>query len=778
MPFLRSRLRRGRSAVRLAIVSAVALLAARAAFAFDPFVVRDIRIEGVQRTEPGTVFSYLPVKVGERLTEEGASEAVRALFATGFFRDVRLEVDGDVLVVYVEERPAIASVDVVGAKEFDKEALKKVLRDQGLGESLIFDRSVLERAEQELKQQYLARGRYAASVTSTITPLERNRVGIVLTVDEGDVARIGAIRFVGNKAFTEKQLLDEMRLTTPNWFTWYSKADQYSREKFAGDLEALRSFYLDRGYLEFEVQSTQVSITPDRERVELTIAIREGEQYRVKEVGFGGTLLGREAEFAERVTLKPGDVFSGAKLTESTKRISERLGELGYAFANVNAVPTIDRDNREVSFQILVDPARRVYVRRINVAGNSRTRDEVIRRELRQFEDAWYDADKIRLSRERVSRLGYFTDVRIDTQPVPDAPDQVDLNVVVTEQPTGNVTFGVGFSSTEKVILSASLNQQNFMGTGKSLGLTVNTSKLFRTVALSYVDPYFTPDGVSRAFDLYTRTYNASELDLGDYRIRSSGIGLRFGVPYTEYDRLSFGLVAERNDVKLGTLAPSRYIQQVADFGESASALLATAGWARDSRDSALIPTRGRLQSATLDVTLPVGDLRYWRAAYKHEWYYPLNRDYTIALYGDLGFGRAFGGNPYPLFKNFYAGGIGSVRGYYPSSLGPKDFEQLLNGGFREVPLGGQSRVVGSAEFIFPLPGTGSDRTIRTFVFLDAGNVFEGTSIDLGDLRYSAGLGLSWLSPIGPLKLSVAFPINKETGDRTQRLQFQVGTGF
>ncbi|MFA7665191.1 MAG: outer membrane protein assembly factor BamA, partial [Burkholderiaceae bacterium] len=570
MPFQRRCPRRGRSAACL-LAAAFALLLARAAFAFDPFVVRDIRIEGVQRTEPGTVFSYLPIKVGERLTDERASEAVRALFATGFFRDVRLEVDGDVLVVYVEERPAIASVDIVGAREFDKEALKSVLRDQGLGESRIFDRSVLERAEQELKQQYLARGRYAASVTSTITPLERNRVGVVLTVDEGEIARIGSIRIVGNKAFSEDRLRDEMRLTTPNWFTWYSKADQYSREKFAGDLEALRSFYLDRGYLEFEVQSTQVSITPDRESVELTIAVREGEQYRVSDIGFGGTLLGREAEFADLVTLKPGDVFAGARLTESTRRITERLGELGYAFANVNAVPTIDRDKREVSFNILIDPARRVYVRRIHIAGNARTRDEVIRRELRQFEDAWYEADKIRLSRERVSRLGYFTDVQIDTQPVPDAPDQVDLNVVVTEQPTGNVTFGIGFSSTEKVILSASLNQQNFMGTGKALGVEINTSKLFRTIAVSYSDPYFTTDGISRSFDLYTRTYNAAELDLGDYRIRSSGIGLRFGIPYTEHDRLSFGLVAERNDVKLGALAPDRYIQQVADFGESAS---------------------------------------------------------------------------------------------------------------------------------------------------------------------------------------------------------------
>lgn len=764
--------------MRLAIAAATALFLSGAAYAFDPFVVRDIRIEGVQRTEPGTVFSYLPVKVGDTITEERASEAVRALFATGFFRDVRLEVDGQVLVVYVEERPAIASVDIVGAREFDEETLKRVLREQGLGESRIFDRSVLERAEQELKRQYLARGRYAASVSSTITPLERNRVGIVLTVEEGDIARIGSIRFVGNRAFSEKRLLEEMRLSTPSWFTWYSKADQYSREKFAGDLEALRSFYLDRGYLEFEIASTQVSITPDRETVELTITINEGEQFRVSEISFGGNLLGREQELAELVTLQPGDVFSGSRLADSTARIGDRLGALGYAFSNVNAVPTIDREKREVAFEILVDPARRAYVRRINIVGNARTRDEVIRREMRQFEDAWYDAEKIRLSRERVDRLGYFTEVRVDTQPVPDAPDQVDLNVVVTERPTGNVTFGIGFSSTENVILSASLNQQNFMGTGKALGIDINTSRLQRTIALSYVDPYFTPEGVSRAFDLYTRTFDARELDLGDYRIRASGLGLRFGVPYTEYDRLSFGLLAERNDIRLGEQAPSRYVQQLNDFGESASALLANIGWSRDSRDSAITPTRGRYQSATLEATLPVAELRYWRANYSHQWYYPLNRDYTLALYGDVALGRAFGGKPYPLFKNYYAGGIGSVRGFYPSSLGPKDTEVLLGGGTREVSLGGQTRVVASAEFIFPLPGTGNDRTIRSFVFFDAGNVYSGNSVDMGELRYSTGIGLNWLSPVGPLKLSVGIPLNKEDTDRTQRVQFQIGTGF
>ncbi|MCL4184583.1 MAG: outer membrane protein assembly factor BamA [Burkholderiaceae bacterium] len=749
------------------------------ALAFEPFVVRDIRVEGVQRTEPGTVFSYLPVRVGERIDDARAAEAVKALFATGFFRDVRLEAEGDVLVVYVEERPAIASVDITGSKEFDKDTLRRVLRDQGLAESRIFDRAVLERAEQELKRQYLSRGKYGARVTSTITPLERNRVGITLAIEEGENARITAIRFVGNKAFDSKRLLDEMRLSTPTWFTWYSKADQYAREKLAGDLEALRSFYLDRGYLEFNVESTQVSISPDKEGVEITIDVNEGEQYRVSAIRFGGELLGRQQEFEPLVQLKPGDVFSGSRLTDSTKRISDKLGALGYAFANVNAVPQIDRDKREVAFDILIDPGRRVYVRRIDIAGNARTRDEVIRRELRQYEDAWYDAEKIRLSRERVDRLGYFTEVKIDTRPVPDAPDQVDLNIVVTERPTGNISLGIGFSSTENVILSGSIVQPNFLGTGKSVALQVNTSRLARTVVLSQTDPYFTADGVSRSFDLYTRTFNAMELDLGDYRTRATGVGLRFGVPYTEFDRISFGMTYERNDVKLGSFPPQRYVEFVEDFGSSTTALLGNLGWSRDSRDSAIVPTRGRLQSAGLEVTLPAAELRYWRATYNHQWYYPINRDLTLALNGDFGIGRGFGGVPYPIFKNFYAGGIGSVRGYYPSSLGPRETETLSDGRTRLVPLGGQTRLVGSAEFIFPLPGTGNDRTIRSFVFADAGTVIgEGDSFSTDDLRYSTGIGLSWLSPIGPLKLSLAVPLRKREGDRTQRLQFQIGTGF
>ena len=755
-----------------AVLTCLLTACATLAHAFEPFVVRDIRVEGVQRTEPGTVFTYLPVKVGERMTDQKASEAIRALFATGFFKDVRLEVEGDVLVVFVEERPAIASVEVTGSKEFEQDVLKRVLRDQGLAEARIFDRSVLERAEQELKRQYLSRGKYAVKVTSTITPLERNRVGIVLAVEEGESARITSIRFVGNEAFAEATLIDQLKLSTPTWLTWYTKSDRYSREKLAGDLETLRSFYLVRGYLEFAIESTEVSITPDREQVNLTIGVREGKPYKVSEIAFGGDLLGREKEFRDLVDLSPGDVFSGGKLAASTRRIRERLGDLGYAFANVNAVPRPDREKREVSFNVLVDPGRRVYVRRVNITGNSRTRDVVIRREMRQFENAWYDAERIRLSRERIDRLGYFSEVRIDTAPVPDVPDQVDLNVVLVERTTGNLTFGVGVSSTEKVIISGAIHQRNFLGTGKALSLDVNTSRITRTIAMSFTDPYFTDDGISRTVDVYTRLFNASALRLGDYRWRSNGIGLRFGVPYTEVDRLIVGMALENNQLTLGTSPPQRYVDFVNGQGKSNSALLGTIGWIRDTRDSAFIPSRGRLQSASLEFTLPALDLRYYRANYVQQYYYPLTKDYTLAFNVDLGYGRTLSGREYPPFKNYFAGGIGTIRGYEPSSLGPGR-DPVDN-----VALGGQTKVVGSVEFQLPLAGTGNDRSFRTFFFVDGGNVFPAGSVDIGEFRYAGGVGLSWISPLGPLKFSLAYPLNRKEGDRVQRFQFQIGTGF
>lgn len=749
------------------VLAVVMGLLGQLALAFEAFTISDIRLVGIQRVEPGTVFGYLPIKVGERLDESSAARAVRALYATGFFNDVRFEVDKDVLVIYLSERPTIASVEISGAKDLSRDVLLKALKDLGLGESRIFDRALLDRADQEIKRQYLARGRYSATVTPTITPLERNRVAVSLAITEGDVAKITQIRIVGNKAFTEKQLIDELTLSTPTWLSWYTKSDQYAREKLAGDLERLRSFYLNRGFLEFSIDSTQVSIDADREGVYITANITEGERYTVTGFKFSGNTLGRDAELAALMQLRPGEVFSGQLLNESTRTMTELYGSIGYAFANVNALPEVDRENRTVFFNVSIDPGRRVYVRRINISGNAKSRDEVVRRELRQFESAWYDTDKIRLSRERLVRLGYLTNVTIDTVPVPDAPDQVDLNVNVVERSTGTFMLGFGFSSADKIILTASVVQQNWLGTGKSVGLTLNTGRTQQTIDFNVTDPYFTPDGISRSFNVFTRNINAQALGLGDYQLRTSGIGLRFGVPYTELDRVSFGAVYERNDIQLGTDPPPRMQQYVDDFGPQSWQVLAVLGWLRDGRDNPLAPRSGLLMASNFEITLPVGNVHYTRADFAFQYYQPIARSSTLGLSGQVARGWALEGGAYPIFKNYFAGGINSVRGFEIASLGPRD-------AFGN-PIGGQSKLVGSAEFIFPLPG--ADQTIRGFVFVDGGMVWA-ESIEFSGLRYSTGVGLNWLSPLGPFKLSFGVPLNQQPGDRLQRFQFQIGSGF
>lgn len=764
---------------RLIAIAAFALCTGQA-LAVDPFVVKDIRVEGIQRTEAGTVFSYLPVRVGETYTDEKGAAAIKALYATGFFKDVRIEVEGNVLVVVVEERPAIASVDFSGIKEFDKEQLTKALKDIGLGEGRIFDKALLDRAEQELKRQYLSRGLYGVQVTTTVTPVERNRVNVTFSVNEGEVARIKQINIIGNKAFSDKELLALLNLRTPGWFTWYTKADQYSKQKLTGDIETLRSYYLNRGYLEMQVESTQVSISPDKKDIYITINISEGEKYTVSGVKLEGEMLGREQELKSLVLLKPGDVYSGERLAESVKRITERMGNFGYAFANVNANPDINREKREVNFTILIDPGKRVYVRRINIAGNTKTRDEVIRREFRQFEDSWYDNAKIKLSRDRVDRLGYFKDVTIETPEVPGVGDQVDVNMNVTEKPTGNILLGAGFSSSEKLTLTGSIQQANAFGSGNTLGVDVNTSRRNRTIALSQTNPYFTDEGISRSYELFLRTSRPPEVNTGDYVVRTTGGSIRFGVPFSEVDTVLFGIGAEHTSVETftGVLgyndSPEVYKQYVRDFGDGTTARTTsfpfTVAWQRDSRDSALVPTIGRFQRANFEVA-PLGTLKYYRATYQHQYYKPLFRAITLALNGQVDYGRGMGGKPYPIFKNIYAGGIGSVRGYEGSSLGPR----ASNGD----PLGGASRIVANAELQFPFPGSGNDRTLRWFVFSDAGNVFaERERIQLSEMRYSAGLGLSWVSPVGPLKLSYGKALNVKPGDRTQTIQFQLGTGF
>lgn len=764
-----------------------ALFVAAPAFAFEPFVVKDIRVEGIQRTEAGTVFNYLPVRVGETFTESQAADAIRGLFATGFFSDVRIEVEDEVIVVLVDERPAVADITFSGVKEFDQAVLKNGLREVGLSEARIFDRALLDSAEQELKRMYLSRGKYAADVVTTVTPLERNRVAINFTVDEGGVAKIRQINIVGNEAFKDSTLQGLFQLSTPGWLTWYTKNDQYSRQKLAADLENLRSFYLDRGYLDFNIDSTQVSITPDRRDIYITLNITEGEKYTVSAVRFAGDLVLPEEEYLALVKLRPGDVFSRADLTATTKAVVDRLGNEGYAFANVNAAPEIDAEAREVAFTIYVDPGRRVYVRRINVGGNTKTRDEVVRREMRQMEGAWYDAEKINVSRTRVDRLGFFDEVAVETPAVAGATDQVDVNFTVKERPTGSLMLGAGFSSAENFVLSGSVTQDNLFGSGKALSLALDTAESGRTFALSFTDPYYTVDGVSLGYDVYYRTFDPSDVStVSRFEQTSLGAGIRLGYPIGEDDRINFGLGVDRTEITTFPDSPVQYKDFCKDFGCSGpqgdqgigdvtvDSLLATAGWARDTRDSFIYPRAGSFQRVLAEVAAPPGDLRYVKASYQYQHWLPIRRDEALMLNAEVGWADGYSDKPLPFYKNFYAGGIGSVRGFEQSSLGPK----VINDGDLES-IGGDRRLVANAEYYFPMPGSGMDRSFRLSVFVDTGWVWgPDEDLDFGDLRYSAGLGLAWSSPIGPLKFSVAQPLNEKSTDETERFQFQLGSVF
>jgi outer membrane protein insertion porin family len=748
----------------------LAFAASTGALAFEPFEVKDIRVEGIQRTEAGTVFSYLPVQVGQTFTKDQAAEAIRALFATGFFNDVRIDVENGVLVVVVDERPAVAHIDFVGIKEFDKEALLKGLRDVGMAEGRIFDRALLERAEQELKRQYLSRGRYAATITTTLTPLERNRVGLNFQVNEGATAKIREIRIIGAKAFSEKTLRNEMTLTTPGWLTWYTRNDQYSRQKLSADLEALRSFYLNQGYLDFNLDATQVSITPDRTGIHITLVITEGAPYTVSGIEIAGNTIVPTETLQALVTVEKDRPFSRERLAETTKAISDRLGNEGYAFANVNAAPELDREARKVHLTLFVDPGRRVYVDRVNITGNDRTRDEVIRREMRQHEKSWFDGELIARSRTRVERLGYFDEVNIETPPVPGSHDQVDVNIDVKERPTGSLMLGAGFSSSEKVTLSASVSQENLFGTGNAMTLAINTGRVNRTYSLSFTDPYFTPDGISLGWDVYHRNTDPSTLSVAPYKTSSSGAGIRMGYPVTEDDAIRVGLAVDRTRITTFENSPAQYKRFVDTFGNTASSLVGSAGWSRDKRDSAIFPRRGLYQRVYTEVALPAADLRYGKVSVQHQHWFPIGRDYALMLNLDLGWGRGYAGKPMPFYKSFYAGGIGSVRGYEDSSLGPKVDRDAL---------GGNRRVVGNVEFFFPMPGSGTDRSMRLSAFLDAGQVWaQEDKLRLSDLRYSTGLAFSWGSPIGPLKFSLGVPLNKGENDRAQKFQFQLGTTF
>jgi outer membrane protein insertion porin family len=743
--------------------------------AVEAFQVEDIRIEGLQRAEPGNVLATMPFRVGDMYSDEKGTLAIRNLFATGLFKDVRIEVNGKVVVVVVEERPLISAVNFVGIKEFDKETLRKALKDIGLAEGRPFDKALADRAEQELKRQYINKSLYGAEVVTTVAPAERNKVNLNFSVVEGDVAKIKEFRIVGAKAFDQSTLKDQMDLSEPNYMSWYTKSDRYSQAKLNADLENLKSYYLSKGYLEFRVDSTQVAISPNKQDISITINITEGARFVVSEVALEGYYLGRDSEFKSMVTIKPGQAYNITDVVQTTKAFSEYFGNFGFAFARIEQQTDINREKNQVKIILQADPSRRAYVRRINIAGNERTKDEIIRREFRQMESSWYDGDKIRLSRDRVDRLGYFTEVLIDTQEVAGTTDQVDINLKVTEKPTGALQLGAGYSSAEKLFFSFGISQDNFFGTGNSLGIQVNTSSYNKIYQINTTDPYFTEDGVSRTLSLYQRDSKPYLAVSGDYNLETSGAGVSFGIPFAEKDTVFVGLSYEQNKITVGTRMPTAYSDVINEYGNTITSVPITIGWARDSRDSMLAPNKGRLIRLNSEIGAG-GDMRFYKNSAQLQEYWPLTKKYTLAVNAEFGYGSSYNNKTYPVFKNFYSGGLGSVRGYQQGRLSTdKAYSDDT------FAVGGAKKILLNTEFLVPFPGVGTDKTLRLFTFVDVGNVFlDSEDIDIAQLRSSAGVGLSWISPVGPLRFAWAKPLKKfaNDADRMQPFQFQIGTAF
>ena len=753
--------------------------------AADTFVVKDIRVEGLQRIAAGTVFNYLPIKVGDRVDQDRTPEIVRSLYRTGFFKDVRLEREGDVLVITVEERAAIAELNFTGNKAIETKDLKQGLKDIGLAEGRTFNRSVLEKIENELRRQYFNQGKYGVKIESTVTPLERNRVAINIDIVEGETATIKRINIVGNKAFDEDDLLDEFKQTSGGWLSWITKDNQYSKQKLSGDLETLRSFYLDRGYLNFRIDSTQVTITPDKQDIYVTVNITEGEVYTIQDIQLAGELVAPPEEYFPLIQLSRGEPFSRKRVVESTERIVQKLGDLGYAFANVNPSPKVDEENKTVALTFFVDPGKRVYVRRVNFKGNAKTRDEVLRREFRQMESAWFAGSQVKDSRQRLQRLGFFETVNVETPAVPGSADQVDVEVTVKERDSGALTAGIGYGQSQGILLSASIVQNNFLGTGKRVSLTFNNSDINTIYAFSYTNPYFTPEGISRGFSLLYRKTDFTDLTTSRYLTDIIRAGINFGVPVTDTDRINFTLDAENTKIKLNSEADTS--EQLRSFldtnGDEYTNFPLGISWSSDSRDRAIFPTSGAIQRLFGEVTVPGSDLEYWKVGYSHRRYFPLSKIFTLALNLDVAYGQGYGDTTdLPFYENFYAGGQGTVRGFELYSLGPRD--SLGNA------YGGNLRTVANVELLFPMPGKAFAESVRLAAFADAGNVFLtedadppttgccGNGFDAGDLRYSVGVGATWLSPFGALTVAVAQPLNDEPDDDTQLFQFQFGQSF
>ena len=750
----------------------ILLLLSSAAFA-ESFVIKEIRVEGLQRLSAGTVFNYIPLKVGDEITDSDAKTIIRALYKSKYFNDVGVEAEDGVLIINVSERPAISSIEFVGNKDLGSEDLSKSLREIGFSEGQVYDKAMLERVQLELQRQYFSRGKYGITIESKVTALPENRVGILITMGEGTVTTIGDINIVGNISYEEEDLLQEFQSTTGDLFSIVTRDNQYSRPKLSADLESLRSFYLDRGYVDFVVESTQVSITDDKKEMFVTINISEGQQYKIKEVRLAGDLIVKEEELFKLVVIKKDAIFSRKQVTQSSEYLTNRLGNEGYAFANINAVPKIDKEERSVALTFFVDPGRRAYVRRINIVGNSKTRDEVVRRELRQQEAAYISTLDVEDSRAFIQRLGYFEDVNVEMTPVAGTSDQVDLDFKVIEQSSGNLSAGVGFSDSDGLVINANLTQKNFMGSGKHISFGFNNGDVNTTYSIGYTNPFATVDGISQGYGAFFSETNADEANIASFSTDTYGASTTFGVPIAKNDRISLSLGYENTTIHLPKVSTvSRYNKFIAREGDEYDTFSAVLGWTNNTRNNPVLPTSGKLQRLSTMVTLPGGSLQYYKLNYEDRRYEPLTENLTLAYGGKVAYGDAYGSTEnYPFFQNFYAGGQKSVRGFKSNTIGLKENNESLGGNFL---------VSGGTEIIFPVPFVKKKiRSFRLSGFIDVGNVYdEDEDFDAGLLRYSAGLSAIWISPFGPVSISLARPFNEQKDDETEFFQFAVGSTF
>ena len=765
------------------------LLVSSGVEAGEEFVVTDIQVKGLQRIALGTVYSYLPVNVGEKFSLDNVSPAIKSLFKTGFFKDVSLEREGSTLIVNVVERPSIAKIVFEGNKDLSKDDLTKALDKIGLAEGKIFDRQVLDKVEQELTRQYLSHGKYGLKIKIDVANLTRNRVGINIKISEGRVTKIKQINIVGNTAFDEKVLLKTFELSTSNILSFYTKDDQYSKQKLGADLETLRSYYLDRGYINFSVESTQVAITPDKKDIYVTINIKEGDVYKLNKVKLSGNLVVAPNELIKLVGVGPGEIFSRKNATETSKAIQDRLGDEGYAFANVNMVPEINEAEKTVDMAFFVDPGKRVYVHRINMSGNSKTRDEVLRREMRQMEASWASNSKIQRSKTRLERLGYFESVNVETPPVVGTTDQIDVNYTVVEKSSGNLSAGIGFSQVQGIVLNANIAQNNVFGSGKQVNIAFNNSSYLTSYQFGFSNPYFTTDGVSQGYNLGYTKRNAGAINIANYNTNIMNAGINFGIPLNEFDQIRFD-----TDVKHTSLGTTAYSsKQINDFivAQGSSFLTYSQGisWVHDTFNRAMFPNSGAQQRLSGVATIPGSNLEYYKVGYRQQRYFPLAKDFTFKLNGEIGYAGGYGNtHALPFFENYFMGGSGSVRGYRNNTMGPRD----SNG----YPLGGSVKMIANAELFFPVPFMSDTKSVRLGAFFDAGSL--SNTFSASNMKFSTGLSGEWLSPFGALSVSAAYPLNRgnytyntynptngidpgtvvTSKDQTQFFQFNFGQNF